>query len=490
MTKVHVLRPRRPGLGVLGCERARTRVDGPCAMTRVLVITGAEIGARMAGPAIRATAIARVLAGDGHDVVLATTSTIDPDHSIDACQLVALRPGDDAAFAALEREAQLIVFQGHAMEQFPALATTDRVVVADAYDPMHLEMLEQGRERPRATWELLVRSRVALLNQQLSRADLVLCASERQRSFYLGQLAALGRITPTTYEQDPHLERLIAVAPFGLDAAPPRRTRAAIRGVVDGVDDDSRILLWGGGIYSWFDPLVLIRAVHALASRHPRTKLLFLGTKHPGVEPMGIVKEAIRLADELGALGRSVVFNEDWVPYDERGSFLAEADAGVSTHHAHVETEFSFRTRILDYLWAGLPMVVTAGDTFADLVGEERLGIVVPAGDQEALEAALEKVLYDEPFALAARQRIEAVRGRFQWERTLEPLRRIAREPKRAADVDAAGSRDALAAMVRGLLEPADRPGLRRDMRMAWHHLRHGGVREVFRRATARRSKE
>ncbi len=466
------------------------RVDGPGAMTRVLVITGGEVGTRMAGPAIRATAMARVLAGDGHDVVLATTSTIDPDHSHDAFRLVALRPGDDAAFAALDREAQLIVFQGHAMEQFPALATTDRVVVADVYDPMHLEMLEQGREQPRATWDLLVRSRVALLNHQLSRADLVLCASQRQRSLYLGQLVALGRLSPTMYEHDPHLERLIAVAPFGLDAVPPQRTRAALRGVVDGVDDDSRILLWGGGIYSWFDPLALIRAVHALAARHPRTKLLFLGTKHPGVEPMGIVKDAIQLADELGALGHSVVFNEDWIPYEQRGSFLAEANAGVSTHHAHVETEFSFRTRILDYLWAGLPMVVTAGDTFADLVEAERLGIVVDAGDQEALEAALEKVLYDEAFARAARKRVEAVRERFQWERTLEPLRRIAREPRRAADVDAAGGRDALAASVRDLLEPADRPGLRRDIRMAWHYLRHGGVREVARRVTARRTKE
>ena len=458
-------------------------------MTRILIITGAEIGARMAGPAIRASAMARVLADDGHDVVLATTSTLDSAAIGSTYKLTALRPGDDAEFARLERECDLIVFQGHAMEQFPLLATTEKVVVADAYDPMHLEMLEQGREQPRATWELMVRSRVALLNQQLSRADLILCASDRQRAFYLGQLAALGRVSPNTYEDDPHLERLIAIAPFGIDSEPPHATRKATRGVVPGVDDDSRIVLWGGGIYSWFDPLALIRAVNALAARRPRTKLVFLGTKHPGVEPMGIVKDSIELATELGALGTSVVFNEDWVPFEQRGSFLVEANAGVSTHHAHVETEFSFRTRILDYLWAGLPMVVTAGDTFADLVEKERLGIVVPAGDGEALEAALEKVLYDDDFAGDARRRVEAVRDRFLWETTLEPLRRIAREPRRAADIEAAGGRDALAASTRGLLEPTDRPGLRRDLRMAWHYVRNGGVREVLRRATTRRSK-
>lgn len=458
-------------------------------MSRILIITGAEIGARMAGPAIRASAMARVLATDGHDVVLATTSSLEAGDLAAQYRLTALRPGDDAAFAALERECDLIVFQGHAMEQFHALAITDKVVVADAYDPMHLEMLEQGRDQPRATWDLLVRSRVALLNQQLLRADLVLCASARQRSLYLGQLAALGRVSPATYEDDPHLERLLAIAPFGIDGEPPTATRPAMRGVTPGIDDASRILLWGGGIYSWFDPLALIRAVNALASRRPETTLMFLGTKHPGVEPMGIVKEAIALADEVGALGTSVVFNEDWVPFEQRGSFLAEADAGVSTHHAHIETEFSFRTRILDYLWAGLPMVVTEGDTFADLVETEQLGIVVPAGDEAALEAALERVLYDEDFARDTRARVEVVRERFRWELTLEPLRRIAREPRHAADVTAAGGREALAASARGLLTPVDRPGLRRDVRMAWHYARNGGIREVWRRATARRAK-
>lgn len=458
-------------------------------MTSVLVITGGEIGARMAGPAIRAVAMARVLASDGHDVVLATTSALEVGFSEGPFRLVMLRPGDATAFAALEREAAMIVFQGHAMEQFPALAVTDRVLVVDAYDPMHLEMLEQGREQPRATWAMLVRSRVVLLNQQLSRADLVLCASDRQRSFYLGQLAALGRLSPATYEDDPHLTQLIDVAPFGLDTAPPHQERAAIRGVIPGVDEESRIVLWGGGIYSWFDPLALIRAVHSLAGRRPQTKLVFLGTRHPGVQPMGIVKAAIGLAEELGALGKSVIFNDDWVPYAQRGGFFVEANAGVSTHHAHVETEFSFRTRILDYLWAGLPMVVTEGDTFADLISKEKLGIVVPAGDQGALEAALERVLYDESFAEAARERVAVVREEFLWQNTLGPLRRIANEPRRAADVDAAGGRQALAVAARGLLEPADRPGLRRDLRVGWHHLRHGGVGELWRRVAARRSR-
>ena len=82
-------------------------------------------------------------------------------------------------------------------------------------------------------------------------------------------------------------------------------------------------------------------------------------------------------------------FNEGWVEYEDRQNYLLEADVGVSTHFDHVETEFSFRTRILDYLWAGLPVVATGGDSFADLIEDRGLGVTVPPEDVDALEAAL-----------------------------------------------------------------------------------------------------
>ena len=54
-------------------------------------------------------------------------------------------------------------------------------------------------------------------------ADVVLCASERQRLLLLGVLLALGRVNPDTYDGDPTLGRLVRVVPFGLPSEPPRR---------------------------------------------------------------------------------------------------------------------------------------------------------------------------------------------------------------------------------------------------------------------------
>jgi glycosyltransferase involved in cell wall biosynthesis len=448
-------------------------------MTRVLIITGDPIGPRMAGPAIRAWNMAEVLVADGNEVALMTTTLLEP---VDAAfALHRVRPGEDGGFAQLERWADVIVFQGHAMAQFDALRHTEKVVVADIYDPMHLEMLEQGRELGPLTWQLRVSTATAVLNEQLALADFFLCASDRQRLFYLGQLTTLGRVNPATYENDPHLSQLIAVAPFGLSETPPIHEVDVVKGVRAGISASDKLLIWGGGLYNWFDPLSLIRAVAGLSARRDGVRLLFLGTKHPGVDEMGIVRESFDLARELGALDTSVFFNESWVEYSQRQNYLTEADAGVSTHMSHVETTFAFRTRILDYLWASLPMVVTEGDSFAELVAAEGLGVVVPAQDVPALEAAIERVLFDETFAAEARTNLERVRQDFIWERALAPLVEFVRAPHRAADQEGGRVNRSAGGRRRKPFGPLH------DLRMAWHYLRAEGPAGVVRRVASRR---
>ena len=93
---------------------------------------------------------------------------------------------------------------------------------------------------------------------------------------------------------------------------------------------------------------------------------------------MAMAQEAMRLAQKLELDGRSVFFHQEWVPYEERENFLLDADIGVSTHFDHLETRFSFRTRILDYLWAELPIIATQGDSFAELIDRHHFGHVVP----------------------------------------------------------------------------------------------------------------
>lgn len=448
----------------------------PTGSRRILVATGDVLAPRMAGPAIRAWQIAQAL-GAEHSVHLVSSLECRIDDAPFPVSHV-----DDERFAELLEWSEIVVIQGHLMRQFPALMHSDKIVVGDVYDPFHLEVLEQARDLPVEERQRLTADCVDVLNEQLRRCDFMVCASTKQRDFWLGQLAALGRINPATYDEDESLDALIAVVPFGVGDDAPVRTRHAIRGAVPGIAADDLVVLWGGGVYNWFDPLTLLRAVDRITDRVPDIRLFFLGLKHPNphVGEMRMAVDTRRLADELGLTGRFVFFNEDWVEYDDRQNFLLDADVGISTHLDHVETAFSFRTRILDYLWAGLPVVATRGDSLADLIEARGLGVTVPASDVDALADALERILTDAPRRAACAEASAAAAAELTWSTVLEPLVRFCRAPRRAPD----------------LLDPLFRPpewpgtprpsGLRNDVRIVVDGLRRGQLRELGQRAAAR----
>jgi glycosyltransferase involved in cell wall biosynthesis len=353
------------------------------------------------------------------------------------------------------------------------------------YDPLHLEQLEQARDTDGESRERIVRDAVAVLNEQLLRGDFFLCASPKQRDLWLGHLSALGRVNPATYDEDGSLGRRLAVVPFGLPDEPPTATRPVVKGVMPGIGPEDELVLWGGGIYNWFDPLTLIRAVDRVRHDRPRIRLLFMGLKHPNphIPKMRMAVEAKRLADELQLTGTHVFFNEGWVPYDERQDYLLEADLGVSTHLDHLETEFSFRTRILDYLWAGLPIVATRGDAFAELVERRGLGLTVAPQDVADLAEALGRLLDDAELAAECRKHVEEVAPEFAWSRVLEPLVTFCRNPSIAPDRADPGVAFELERTQSAL---GKRRGWRRDVAITVSHLRRGGLRRVAGKAVSR----
>jgi glycosyltransferase involved in cell wall biosynthesis len=436
-------------------------------MAKVAVITPDVLREQMAGPAIRAFQISAELTAAGHDVTLISTvecSIID--------ERFECRAASWSQLEAVVGDAEVVVIQGYVTYRAPWLLDEKRVLVVDLYDPLHLEQLEQLDERDPLERQAMLDLTIRILNEQILRGDYFLCASEEQRGLWLGHLAALGRINPQTYGADPTLRSLIDICPFGLPNKGPLRTAPAIRGVVPGVGPQDKLVLWAGGVYNWFDPLTLLRAVAELAARHHDLRLFFMGMKHPNPEvpQMRVAWQARQLADELGLTGKHVFFNDSWVAYNERQNYLLDADLGVSTHFDHLETTFSFRTRILDYLWAGLPIVTTQGDAFARLVTENELGVAVPEQDVTALALAIESMLYNEDAAAEARRNVTAIAPEFAWRQAVGRLASYCANPARAADAGADRAR-----LARRMVMPRWMPA--RLAVRGWLLMRQGGMR-------------
>lgn len=446
--------------------------------SRVLVVTGEPLLERMAGPAIRAWEIATALAAE-HDVRLLSTAGVRVT-SDDFEVIHEVGP----KLEKITDWADIIIFQGFLLEGAPWLKDSSKILVADVYDPMHLEQLEQARDLGEEGRARSIRETSRILNEQLERADFVLCASEKQRDFWLGQMAGQGRVNALVYDEDNSLDSLISVVPFGIADEDPVQVKHAIKGTVPGIGTQDKVIIWGGGVYNWFDPLTLIKAVDRLAKRHPEVKLYFMGLKHPnpGVPDMKVAWETQQLSEQLGLTGKHVFFNTGWVPYHERADYLLDADLGVSTHFHHIETAFSFRTRILDYLWSGLPIVATGGDTFGTLIAANNLGRVVQPEDVDGLEAALEEMLYNEAAIAEVRTAVTDFAQAYRWNNVLQPLIEFCRFPRRAPDLAVRlGRPDQIA-------HPHQKPqwSLGSDLRLLRGYLAAGGLKELSRRVTGR----
>ncbi len=411
-------------------------------VTRIAVLTGEVIGERLAGPAIRAIAIAKALANDPgfqHEVILLASSVDDgvaEQVSNGAFRVDVL--SDESAKAASQCE--IIIVQGDLLDRYPVLAASDACVIADLYDPYHLEVLEQSAslapQRRRAT----IAASVSAIGSLLARGDLFLDVGGRQRDLWTGALASAGRVNEYTYADSPDLSRLMLTAPFGLNAeAPEPSTSEVLRGVNEGIGNKGIssadiILWWGGGIYPWFDPQTVIRATAALAAEGHPVHLVFAGSRHPNPD-VGETPAARAARDFVNenALNEIVTFL-DWVSFADLGGYLLEADVMVSAHRDHVETRYSYRTRLLDGLWAGRPTVATGGDDLMSSIAAAGAGIAIAPGDVDGFANAL-RVLLDE----STRERFSScalaqAKG-HTWEVALAPLVEWCRTPRRAPDL-------------------------------------------------------
>jgi glycosyltransferase involved in cell wall biosynthesis len=389
-------------------------------MSRAFLICPEPVRAVTAGVGTRFLTLARVLAENGHRVTLAVPNEVSEAPSIDGVEVVQAEP---SRLGAQADSHDWVLLHGHLGNHYLS-QRDDLPLVVDLYDPFLVENLHYHRDlgfAPFATDHETWR-------RQMGRGDLFLCSSEEQRLYYLGWLSALGRVNPLSFEEDPHLEKLIVELPFGTPGAmspePPPRSE-----ILPDVDQDAPVLYFGG-IYDWYDPETVLEAMPALLERDPRTVLIFAEHPHPELTPLARAEKIRTEARRRDWLDTTVRF-EPWRPYDRRFEVPQVSDLAVVTHHAGLETDLSLRTRLVDLMWLGLPVVVSEGGGMARVVAETGSGTVVPAGDSAALVKAVTDLLGDETRQRKAGDAARSWAAERRWGVVAEPLLEFAAAPWR-----------------------------------------------------------
>ena len=383
-------------------------------MTRVALVCSEALGERAAGIGIRYLEMARRLPDLGFQVVLVSPWRSGQSPHVGSGP-AEVRRFDSAPLPELLEDCDAAVAQGQlandVLHELPGLPTA-----IDLYDPFLVENLTHfdtlGLDPYRNDHRTWV--------HQLARGDFFLCSSSEQRTYYLGFLTALGRVNPHRYRDDPSLSGLIAEAPFGVpDRLPEYRPLLPPR-----VAGERRLLF--GGLYDWYDPAPLLEAFGSLSEANAR--LLFV-RQPPGAQaPQRLLAEVEarsrrRDPDRIGFL--------DWVPFERRYDLLRDVDALAACHRPGLETDLSLRTRFVDALAVGCPVLTTEGGTVPRLLREWDAGLVAPCGDVDALRAGLVELVAGGPEVEArARRGRERALETFSWERSLAPLAAFLESPR------------------------------------------------------------
>ena len=375
-------------------------------MVSVVVHTPDVVGDRMAGPGIRAwhlaaelakhfetTLIAKTEIGSGELGVPGASSRNNPRSSpLTTHNLPIIEHGSPEARNALKTADVLV---GQPARGFGKRRREQRIVY-DLFDPTVLELRELYGSAPSLRQRVHLAAEWWRLSEALMRADLLMCAASKQREFY-GQLQS---------SDTPWIE-----VPFGVDLAET--------GVCEKPKDN--IVVWGGGVWEWLDPMSAVEAVVRVNEEGLRAKLLFLGRARPNANLVDRRRHD-RFEALLARGGPHVSANDDWIPYRERLAWLRAAKIAIMLHRRTGEADYSIRTRLFDAIAAGIPVIASAGGFAADLVEKEGLGIVVPPGDAGAVAMAIRRLLTDDEIYSASVQSLERIRPRFAWEVVTRPL--------------------------------------------------------------------
>lgn len=286
---------------------------------------------------------------------------------------------------------------------------------------LHPDQQEENDRLYLHVWRLLLKA--------LHHGDAFSALSERQREAVIGQLGPAGRLGRRTRGE--HLVSTIPFALFPGDFPPVVSDEPSEEG-------GTFTVMWCGSFNTWMDVDALVEGVTGALRQEPRLRLLVVGGRIPNYneESFDRFVEGIRTSGVEGA-----VEFLDWCSLEETRRLYARCDAGLSIDRFTYEALLGSRTRIVNFLAAGRPVLSTVITELTEELARE--GYVLPfrAGDGADLARALvEAARMGRSGAreLGARGR-RYVEERFAGGRAGRPLADWIRAPRFARDKDPEG---------------------------------------------------
>lgn len=288
-------------------------------------------------------------------------------------------------------------------------------LILDAYVPIYVEV--SARESKDIDHEYRhYMEDVKRFNQVLRRGDYFLCANEVQKRFYTGVLSALGIINPRSYRED-----RILVAPFGIHDVPAKATENPYRKL--GIKESDFVVMWFGGLYPWFRIEELLDAILTL-SHSKDFKFVIVGGKNPfnpNPDFFRQYEKAHAFATEHKLLDKSLFF-VDWVDFGKRINWFKHADIVVSLNQPGEENGYSWRTRVMDFVWGELAIVTNGGDPLSEDLLAADAAIRLKELSAASITGTLEDVYKHRDKLKKVEKQVIKLKPSYFWQNVTKPV--------------------------------------------------------------------
>jgi glycosyltransferase involved in cell wall biosynthesis len=274
------------------------------------------------------------------------------------------------------------------------------------------------------------------LDHILRGADKYSACSTPQKFALVGQLSTAGRLNRHTMGYE-FVHAVLPGAASDRSTTPPA---LVLRG--GQVPNDAFVVLWCGGYNVWTDVETLFQALSQAMEKDERIHYVSAGA---GVRITNNNSYERFLAMIADSPYRERFHMLGWQPGSVVPGLYRQADVGINLDAFHYETQLGTRTRLVEMMHYGLPVITTLGCELSYIVENQGLGLTFPIGDASTFADHILSMARDKSIQrkLAA-QALSYTDNQLSFQNTTQPFLEWANEPAFAPDRDRDPSRFSL----------------------------------------------
>ncbi|MFN8385339.1 MAG: glycosyltransferase family 4 protein [Anaerolineales bacterium] len=174
------------------------------------------------------------------------------------------------------------------------------------------------------------------------------------------------------------------------------------------------LVVFVGSFYQWHDIVTLLDAFAVVLRSNPNARLCLVGD---GTEREKMMQYATALN-----IAEAVTFT-GYVTHAEVAGYVNAADIAVVPVPAMKQEMWLSPMKLFEYMASGKAVIASAMGQIVNVIRDGENGLLVPAGDRDALASAINRLVKDTDLrnTLGAQARADAVKN-YSWEQYLSRL--------------------------------------------------------------------